>query len=430
MASPNAGQLTLAARLLRRFWPQLLVVALAGLLVEDLLLELAIRIGFLNHLAGLVALTLVVLVKLVAVVAMLEILRPALPALAAARDSSRQTIGDQDGGPPRFAAILTAALVPFFAYYAAWGFLGDTIREYSRLALTLDPFGSHGMVLDVLGGWWLILSVALAWVIRRAANAMKARSNAATWEGVIVVCEANWAFIGLYVLSRWKDDAIAWLAAGGIAEFGQTIFGWLSAWVASARAAELVPVEHASSGWLDRAQGVFFYGLLPVVWLTMAALIYGYDIHGGAGLGSPRVMRAIERYRSLPRFLRDFVSQFTEGYLKRYRALANGVRLTFTSSLMLILTLVVSYRLLDWLSAWAWFGLTRLVGAHELDAWQVIAHSLSLMLGSPSDPGADGVLILPIKICLLAATLERAVALGGRWSSGEPAGAEVTAQGS
>jgi transposase InsO family protein len=31
--------------------------------------------------------------------------------------------------------VTAAAILPFFAYYAAWGFLGDTVREYSRLAL-------------------------------------------------------------------------------------------------------------------------------------------------------------------------------------------------------------------------------------------------------------------------------------------------------
>jgi len=34
--------------------------------------------------------------------------------------------------------------------------LGDTVRDYSKRALSRDPFGTHGMALDVLGGWWLV----------------------------------------------------------------------------------------------------------------------------------------------------------------------------------------------------------------------------------------------------------------------------------
>ena len=427
----------LAGRLWARFWPQLLFIALAGVLLRELLLELSIRVGFLNHLAGLVTLTLVVLVKLIVVVAMFEIVRPGLPALHAARNQARESLPQDDGGQgdqghdvrgqvhrgsARLAAVLTAALVPFFAYYAAWGFLGDTIRDYSRLALTLDPFGTHGMPLDILGGWWLILSVALSFLVRRAAKAMRERSGAAILDLVVVMCEANWAFIGLYVLSRWKDDAMSWLGKSGILDHARSLLEWLIHPIGAAHAVIFVPIEHTPSTFLESAQQVFFYALFPLVWLTIAALIYGYDVHRAEAPQerAHRLARAMAWYQSLPSFLRDFLAHFTAGFLKRYRAVANGVRLTVTSSLLPVLTLIVSYRVLDWLSAWAWLGMTRLIGAHELDAWQVIAQALSLLLGSPSAPG-EGVLVEPLKICLLAATLERAFSLGRPWLSPVPA---------
>src|SRR5882672_4074763 len=88
----SAGPILPALRLWLRFWPQLLIMALAGVVIRDLLLEIAIRIGFLNHLAGLVTLTFVVLAKLVIVILMFEVLRPALPALGAAREAAQQAV--------------------------------------------------------------------------------------------------------------------------------------------------------------------------------------------------------------------------------------------------------------------------------------------------------------------------------------------------
>lgn len=82
-----------------------------------------------------------------------------------------------------------------------------------------------------------------------------------------------------------------------------------------------------------------------------------------------------------------------------------------------MLSVILLYRLLDWSSAWAWYGISRLIGPHDLPLWQMIAQAISLVFGSPSAPG-DGVLIMPIKICLLAAALEIGFAQGREWRRG------------
>ena len=81
--------------------------------------------------------------------------------------------------------MITIALLPFFAYYAAWGFLGDTVRQYSRVTLDMAPFGESGNVLDVLDSRWLLLSVAVAgrsagW--RKSCRSARAiRSGRSSW---------------------------------------------------------------------------------------------------------------------------------------------------------------------------------------------------------------------------------------------------------
>lgn len=419
-------------RLWLRFLPQLMAIALLSVIARGLLLEAAVSIGFVNHLAGLISLSVVVLVKLVVVVALFEVLRSALPAMkqastgddppaeATATAASTTTPARPPSGTARVATILSLALVPFFAYYAAWGFLGDTIRDYSRLSLSRDPFGTHGMALDVSGGWWLVLSVALLWLVRRFAKARGKKSTNSLWNLLIVMCEAGWAFIGLYVISQWKEGLFAWFATHNIADY--LVDGWRDflTLIGSAHAAGgvPVPVEKTPPSLRTTISEIFFYGLLPVVWLTIAALIYRYDVHrmSDAELtaGSPRLERLLARYRGLPKFLRDFLEHFTKGTAKRYWALASSVRLTFASGLLALLAMIVLYRAIDWASAWAWLGLARLIGPHPLPVWEAIAGQISLLLGSPSYPG-DGIVPMTLKICLLAAALERSFAAGRKW---------------
>ncbi|WP_412066707.1 hypothetical protein [Rhizobium sp. SYY.PMSO] len=406
----------LTVQLLWRFWPQLMALWLLGLIGNSLLNELAVMIGRLNALAGLSTLALVVLLKLVIIVALFETVRPGLPALDAASRiaAARPETESGDGaGAPGFASILALTLVPFFAYYAAWGFLSDTVREYSKLSLDLMLFGEGYNPLKFGSSAWLLISVAGAWLVRRFAKLMHKRSKAPVWAIVIVICEANWAFIGLYVISIWQGDIRAWVAK--LPETVGHFLGFLNP-VGDAAAATVFPptAEEASISLSRQARGLFLYALYPVVWLTLAALVYGYDVNGERPLADGRAARAVSRWQALPKAVRDFVSHFIAGTAKRYRALAEGVGLTLNSGLGLTLAVVLLYRVLDWGSAWAWYATSRLIGPHDLPLWQMIAQAISLVFGSPSAPG-DGVLIMPIKICLLAAALEIGFARGRQW---------------
>jgi hypothetical protein len=61
--------------------------------------------------------------------------------------------------------------------YAAWGFLGDTVREYSRLVLDRVPFGEKLNIFDLFGSSGLVASI-LADQNRRRTR--RARTNPAT----------------------------------------------------------------------------------------------------------------------------------------------------------------------------------------------------------------------------------------------------------
>ncbi|TJV03805.1 MAG: hypothetical protein E5Y12_15015 [Mesorhizobium sp.] len=412
--------ISLSFTLLRRFWPQLVALVLTGVLAGDILLQLAAKVALANHFAGLAMLTLVALAQLVVTVAMFHVLRPGLPnVLAAQRSADKAATADShnnaaDRRGSRLVRMITIALLPFFAYYAAWGFLGDIVRQYSRETLDQADFGQSANVLDVLDSRWLLVSVAVSWLIRRLAKFMQGKTTALSfWQIVVVICETNWIFVGLYVISRWKDSALQWLMSRNFWSAVQASIDGLASPVPMATAAPMVPVEITSIAPSTVAVNLFFYMLLPLIWLVMAALIYGYDVRDDAVLMRVhgRLERFGQRYAGLPKFLRDFVEHFVKGYRSRYLPIANGVRLTVSSSLVLLCTLVVGYRLLDWGAAWLWLGATRLIGPHELDVWQIFSRGVTLLFGSPFQDSSTGMLIEPLRICFLAAVLETAFSL-------------------
>jgi len=410
-----AAPFALTFRLLARFWPQLVALVLAGILAGDLLIQLAARAAFVDHMLGLALLTLVALAQLIVTVAMFLLLRPALPRIRAAQAAAggQASATPGGGGGSRFASMVTIALLPFFAYYAAWGFLGDTVRQYSRVTLDMAPFGESGNVLDVLDSRWLLLSVVVSWLVRWLAQRMQKRSHYSFWQIVVVICETNWIFVGLYVISRWKDDWLAWLMSRNFWSYLQAMGDGV---VSSAHAAAMVPVEFASRSVAATLNDLFWYMILPVIWLVMAALVYGYDVRDDKELMRIHagVERLGQRYKAMPAFLRDFVEHMISGYRARFLPIANGVRLTLSSGIVLIITLIVGYRFIDWVAAWLWYATAHLIGPHDLDSWELLSQGVTLLFGSPFQDSSTGILVEPVRICFLAAVLESAFSLPKR----------------
>lgn len=400
--------LLLALRLFGRYWPQLILLAAAGLLVRDLLLSAAVAVGLENALAGMIVLSFVVLAKLAVTVLMFSALRPNLPAIRGLGQGKQSPEDQADKAPSvRLMSMVAIAILPFFAYYAAWGFLGDTVREYSRLALSKVPFGETANFLDLLTSQWLLASIAACWLVRWAVKRISRRSTWPLWSFLIVACDASWIFIGLYALSTWQEQLFAWLGSGGFFKALPELQGVRSSLVGQAWAAgDFVPAELQGPGLWSSARSLFFYALLPLVWLVMAAIVYGYD----AAADTPAARTpAATRGGTLFGWLKDFLEHFIADYRGRYMPVLRCVRLALGAGLGTLIALVVGYRLIGWLGAWLWVAATRLIGAHELSTWQVIVEPISLLIGSLSDLDG-GILLDPLRICLLAAVVERAVA--------------------
>ncbi|HWK69010.1 MAG TPA: hypothetical protein VNS34_29140 [Rhizobiaceae bacterium] len=400
--------LGLTARLAERYWPQLLLLGAFGYIAHDLLLEAAVAAGLRNALAGMVILSLVVLVKLAVIVAMFSVLRPALPGITG--------LGGGPGAPPesepkadgRLLAVTAAAILPFFVYYAAWGFLGDTVREYSREALARTPFGERASFLDLAQSRWVFFSIAGIWMIRWLAKGMNDRAKVPYWRFLVVACDASWVFIGLYALTTFKDQLIEYFGSGRFMT-GDKV-SWFALVSPASAAADFTPVELIEPSFWLQAQNLFFFALLPLVWLVMAAIINGYEV---STKPARRDHAATSHWR---KWVGDFIGHFIAGYRSRYTPVWKCVRLTLGASIATLLTFVIAYQAITWLGAWAWVGATRLIGAHDLATWQFLADPIALFIGSPSD--LDGGIVLDVlRICLLAAVLDHALGSGSSYSS-------------
>lgn len=405
--APVLSSLALTGRLWWRHWPQLVLLVLVGFLANHVLLEIAVSLGLRNHVLGLCSLGIVVLVKLVVIVMMFHVLRPSLPVIAGLSPGSAPrpapTTGD-GARPHRFVEILALALAPFFAYYAAWGFLGDTVRDYSLRYLGANsPFDSRGNPLDAMDAPGLIVVVAGAWVLRKLATWRHTQHPSPVWKILITLCEATWLFIGLFVISQWQAQVVEWWHSRVVWHEWRDVTQSLQVqW----------PTALSAYGDVISAVGrLALYALLPVVWLAMTALIYGREVRQADELlaSNTRFAEIAKRYRGLPALAHRSSEHFVKGYRGRFLPVVNSVRLTLTAGLPLLLLLCLGYRALNWLSLWAWIGVTHWIGPHSFPAWRVIGNALGLLLVDPLQTNAS-VLVEPLRICLLAAVLETALA--------------------
>lgn len=394
--------LAVTTRLLVRCWPQLLLVGCLGVIAHDLLLQGAVTIGLQFPLGGMVMLSLVILAKLTVLVMMFVVLRPHMPAVAALRQQAKKGVDETKREP--ILAITAAAILPFFAYYAAWGFLGDTVREYSRMALAQAELGKSVDIFAILQSSGVVLSIVICWLVRFAAKRLNARASHPYWRLLIVATDAAWVFIGLYALGVWKDQFIRWLGAGAALQLSLDLFAPVTS---AAAAGQFVPVEFRPLPFGEQLQNLFFFALLPIVWLVMAAIINGYELSAPAA-----PVPALSRTTSWQKWLKDFATHFVGGYRSRYSPVWTCLKLTLSAGLATLVTFVIAYQAISWIGAWMWYGLTRLIGAHDLATWQIFADTISLFIGSPSELDG-GILLDAVRVALLAAVLETAVVMAG-----------------
>jgi hypothetical protein len=387
--------LTTAARAYARCWPALLAWFLLGWTARLVLLRLAAAIGNDLPIVGQLILPLAVIARLASYVAMFLVLRAALPAVADA------TPPPADGRRLRFlrrwGAAVSAAILPFFVIYAAWGMISEDSRDYAAAALDqADLWGGGSMrALDVdLDVWSLGLVVAAfigRWLLQRFSERLPAWTTA-----VAAYLEAVWVLVALLVLRELLAGIPGWFATRRMfAPFVDAVASWRDQqpwfrWLGD------------SFSWLMTQLGDVVFQ--PLAWVALAAIVYAGVTTRANATASVRIARAraavTQRWSRLPRRLRTLLTAATGGFQERWLPIAGSIRVIWSAGPLALGGFLLSYAVVHAAGEWLAIGLMRALGPHEFLFWTAVDDPIGLVVVA---------LVIPLQLTLVAAAYDTAL---------------------
>ncbi|GAA5206376.1 hypothetical protein [Microbacterium kyungheense] len=380
-----------AGRLLWRHWPVLLALYLGAILARYGVIEFAGWIGSYSAVAGSLLLPIAILVRLIALVAMFLVLRDGMRQLRAIAPLPAD-------GPARrreFVDALMVGILPFFAFYAAWGYLREDAVAYSSrvLELTTGRLFDDATVGDGLNGMVTVTPLTIAiviaafvlrWLLQRY------RDRLPRWFGVFAAyLEAVWVYFAAVVIGDIVATVSNWVAT----RQGMVWLGDLRAGIESV----FLPFAWlwSATEWLLGEVGGII--LLPVAWLTIAGVLYGQAV-APAAVSTERIAGDVGRrirthYRNLPGRLRARLEDLWSDLVGRFTPIGNALVLMWRAGPVLIGGFVLTYTLLLWLQGVCEWAVPRAFGPHDSQFWFVNDQLIFLIVP---------VLIEPVRIALVA----------------------------
>lgn len=333
-------------RILARHWPALIAWYLGGEAAHQLLVQLAGFVGGHTTLGGLLLLPLAVAARLVSYVAMYLAVRPSLP------HSAPKT----PLGPRAFGAAVLAAILPFFAFYAAWGMLDTDQNEFFRIASDI-ALRDAGFDLDLVGDRGGLVSVGIlpvtVLVIALAARMLltRLRERLPSWTlALAAYAEVLWTFMLFTLVGQWWADVKGWLS-------GRAGIVWLDA-LGDWFAANILPVAVLWEGLLWLVGLVAAVVLVPAAWLTVAGVVYGTTFDA-----TPKPLRGAESA------LHGTASTLARSLLLRFESLWAAVALVWRGGPILFGATALAYALWAWAESAGSRGVLQLIGGHDTTFW-------------------------------------------------------------
>lgn len=397
-----------------RYWPQLAACYLLGLLGRRGAIELAAWAGWDNDAWASLIMPLAGMARLGSYVAMFFVLRQALPALAALPSRSLRSVD-----------VFSTVIVPFFAIYLAWKLFAEDWIAFEAAALdyrigeamtTPGEVELHPETLPVSNLTWALIFAAL--VARYVLSRFKERLPG--WMiAVRVYVDALWVFLGVS------------FAASKDLTFFLNPTGWLSerrivVWFNDTRA-DLFSHFRPLEVWWDTVtwavSTVFGGATIPLLWLAVAAIVYGVtmpdDWRGAARRvagqradwvfeRAARQKRVRERWSQLPDVRRDEARDWFLSRLGNYRTITDAARLILHGGVLALSLYVLGYLGLAWLdmagsfyrpevrAGYLFRGTAWLIGPHPKAFWD---------WAQPALVFASHLIIEPLRVCLIASTV-------------------------
>ena len=393
--------LRVAGLLLWKHWPALLALYLAGTLGRYVALELAGFVGAYSAIAGAALFPLAILSRLVALVAMLLVLRDGMAQLGVLAPVP----ADRSERRRAFVDALLAGILPFVAFYAAWGYLREDAAAYFARVLEVNS----GLIADeILGGaeragdaaagelslgpvtiGLIVVAFIGRWLWKRYRSRLPKALAA-----IAVYLEVLWVYLSVTLVADAFDSVVVWVQSRQAMVWLGDLREWLNA--------QLVPVAwmwDAVEWLLGEVGGIV---LLPIAWLTIAGVIYGQAVAPQtAQLGGAVVIRAKARFDTLPSRLRARLRDVWSDLVSRFQPIGRALLLMWRAGPVLIGAYVLLFTIVLALDAAFEFGISRLVGPHELNGfWMVNAPLIFLVVA---------LVIEPLRIALVASAYDAVI---------------------
>lgn len=439
--------LRVGLRVLWACWPQLLVVFLIGATVRNLALWLAVKATLIHAFVGQAIMPIAPLATLVALVVMLRIAarqlanvvprrasdqpaedlptngQPAdLLAWADAEPGTKHRLGMRGWGGDLIVA--TTVLVPFLAVYASYGLLEEDrvgyIHDVTTDATANGVFDVNWARLDVLHGWPLIVTVALAITLRKLLTSFNVSERSWRWASLVAYIEAVWVVILARYFQAQLRDIQAWVSSRAVVV---GLLRWKDA--AIDLLGPVAPLVHHTLGWISQhlaSMGELV--VIPVAWMAIGATITGSQLaNADSALAMPTSQR--ERYEQrlarIPSPMRRAMARVADPVLSPVQEALESLRRVAVAGLvpmvLFCLVFVLASRvqvLVAWIARWfigpqSWqdqlatqsYLMVAERAAYTLVVVALLTAAISTVVAgqrrrTPTEPGEASIVIEPV----------------------------------
>ncbi|RNL85855.1 hypothetical protein [Halostreptopolyspora alba] len=397
--------------LARRYWAPLLCVYVAGTSLHALALRGVAELGQRDEILGLVGVSLSLLVTLATTIVMFHMLRPGLPTLdrelfdrgararGGAGTATRPSVNERER---RIVDAISMAILPFLAFYSAWGLVSEEFRSYALRVVNDAGPGAYAFVSDFDRiGAPLVIALG-AFVTRAGVEHLYNRTDSKILGMITAILEAIWVFFAIVTISPLLNDARSWLAdrvvwadMKGLYTDGLTLVATLTS----------LPLDTLTSSVATTVTWMWDLlkdGLVePMLWLTIAAVVFGADVDRAEALfrgqsRAERIRRATVAHT--PGVVARVTSVAGRTYRDKYLPFLNAFRFVLSVSPTYYLSFCLYYVLLDLGFGWLERGVYVAVGPGDFLAWW-------WPWLTPIEFAVEGLFEF-FRVCLLAAAFE------------------------
>lgn len=329
------------AVLLWQYWPTLLTIFLFGQALRAGALWGAMLTTKWSPLAGALLVPLAPLATVAALILALRVVAPSLrwatfrgtpgaEEREAAHESRRASRGSvvEDR-----LALLASTLIPFFAVYAAQGYLREDTRQFLNDTASDEFLNNADFWLGtgkinfertlIAEGWWFWGAVAVAFGIRWLIERLDLPKKGTGWGWLAAYVEVTWVTLfatGLMnKIGEWTD----WFKNRQAAASAQQAYERVTESLGGP--GQLIDQVLAFiAGAIGKADAII---LIPMAWLTVGAVVYGRTLtQAKKAEPGARAKQWSERVKKVPSPVRRVGQEVFGGAISRFNGLAGALR--------------------------------------------------------------------------------------------------------